>query len=75
MDTTQRTRPLTEKQRHVLSVLADGGVIVHHSGVRGRLISTRLFHSVTEAHAGLFSAGATRRARPLRRGVWSSAHP
>ena len=50
----QRTRPLTEKQRHVLTVLARGGVIVHHAGVRGRLISTRLFGSIEEAKAGLF---------------------
>jgi hypothetical protein len=50
----ERTRPLTEKQRHVLSTLARGGVIVHYAGVRGQLISTRLFGSMSEAQAELF---------------------
>lgn len=45
MDTTKRTRPLTDKQRHVLEVLAAGGIIVENTGVRGFMQSVRLYRS------------------------------
>lgn len=38
-----RTRPLTAKQRAVLEVLADGGVIIENPGCRGFMKSLQVF--------------------------------